>query len=227
MTIKPIQKPVLTAADLRELALQRGSAPRPLVLVLDDDLRTEAAQVIADLDRLEAARAKMVADGDLAPVAPRNLADRAGSPMADIDRLIESCREDLADIETEAKESGQVLVTRWRRLAPKAYDAIKSRIERESVADARADLAKAPEARLGIDAAQLFLQRVGDALIEKCFDGCETPDGDPVELSLDELLDTVCDHRDVQTLRDHCIAINRAGQAVDFHRASSGQAAQR
>ena len=227
MTIKPIQKPVLTAADLRELALQRGSAPRPLVLVLDDDLRTEAAQVIADLDRLEAARAKMVADGDLAPAAPRNLADRAGSPMADIDRLIESCREDLADIETEAKESGQVLVTRWRRLAPKAYDAIKSRIERESVADARADLAKAPEARLGIDAAQLFLQRVGDALIEKCFDGCETPDGDPVELSLDELLDTVCDHRDVQTLRDHCIAINRAGQAVDFHRASSGQAAQR
>ena len=227
MTIKPIQKPVLTAADLRELALQRGSAPRPLVLVLDDDLRTEAAQVIADLDRLEAARAKMVADGDLAPAAPRNLADRAGSPMADIDRLIESCRKDLADIETEAKESGQVLVTRWRRLAPKAYDAIKSRIERESVADARADLAKAPEARLGIDAAQLFLQRVGDALIEKCFDGCETPDGDPVELSLDELLDTVCDHRDVQTLRDHCIAINRAGQAVDFHRASSGQAAQR
>ena len=227
MTIKPIQKPVLTAADLRELALQRGSAPRPLVLVLDDDLRTEAAQVITDLDRLEAARAKMVADGDLAPAAPRNLADRAGSPMADIDRLIESCREDLADIETEAKESGQVLVTRWRRLAPKAYDAIKSRIERESVADARADLAKAPEARLGIDAAQLFLQRVGDALIEKCFDGCETPDGDPVELSLDELLDTVCDHRDVQTLRDHCIAINRAGQAVDFHRASSGQAAQR
>lgn len=227
MTIKPIQKPVLTAADLRELALQRGSAPRPLVLVLDDDLRTEAAQVIADLDRLEAARAKMVSDGDLAPAAPRNLADRAGSPMADIDRLIESCREDLADIETEAKESGQVLVTRWRRLAPKAYDAIKSRIERESVADARADLAKAPEARLGIDAAQLFLQRVGDALIEKCFDGCETPDGDPVELSLDELLDTVCDHRDVQTLRDHCIAINRAGQAVDFHRASSGQAAQR
>ena len=227
MTIKPIQKPVLTAADLRELALQRGSAPRPLVLVLDDDLRTEAAQVIADLDRLEAARAKMVTDGDLAPAAPRNLADRAGSPMADIDRLIESCRKDLADIETEAKESGQVLVTRWRRLAPKAYDAIKSRIERESVADARADLAKAPEARLGIDAAQLFLQRVGDALIEKCFDGCETPDGDPVELSLDELLDTVCDHRDVQTLRDHCIAINRAGQAVDFHRASSGQAAQR
>lgn len=227
MTIKPIQKPVLTAADLRELALQRGSAPRPLVLVLDDDLRTEAAQVIADLDRLEAARAKRVADGDLPPAAPRNLADRAGSPMADIDRLIESCREDLADIETEAKESGQVLVTRWRRLAPKAYDAIKSRIERESVADARADLAKAPEARLGIDAAQLFLQRVGDALIEKCFDGCETPDGDPVELSLDELLDTVCDHRDVQTLRDHCIAINRAGQAVDFHRASSGQAAQR
>ena len=225
MTIKPIQKPVLTAADLRELALQRGSAPRPLVLVLDDDLRTEAAQVIADLDRLEAARALRARSPLVA--GQGNLADRAGSPMADIDRLIESCREDLADIETEAKESGQVLVTRWRRLAPKAYDAIKSRIERESVADARADLAKAPEARLGIDAAQLFLQRVGDALIEKCFDGCETPDGDPVELSLDELLDTVCDHRDVQTLRDHCIAINRAGQAVDFHRASSGQAAQR
>lgn len=227
MTIKPIQKPVLTAADLRELALQRGTAPRQLVLVLDEDLRIEAVQVIADLDRLEAARAKMVADGDLTPAAPRNLADKSGSPMADIDRLIESCREMLADIETEAKESGQVLVTSWRRLAPKAYDAIKSRIERESVAEARADQAKAPEQRQGIDAAQLFLQRVGDALIEKCFDGCETPDGDPVELSLDELLDTVCDHRDVQTLRDHCIAINRSGQAVDFHRASSGQAAQR
>ena len=227
MPIKPIQKPFLTAADLRELALQRGTAPRPLVLVLDEDLRIEAAQAIADLDRLEAARAKMVADGDLTPAAPRNLADKAGSPMADIDRLIESCREMLADIETEAKESGQVLVTRWRRLAPKAYDAIKSRIERESVAEARADQAKAPEQRLGIDAAQLFLQRVGDALIEKCFDGCEAPDGDPVELSLDELLDTVCDHRDVQTLRDHCIAINRTGQAVDFHRASSGQAAHR
>ena len=45
MTIKPIQKPFLTAADLRELALQRGTAPRPLVLALAGRRRIGRAHV--------------------------------------------------------------------------------------------------------------------------------------------------------------------------------------
>lgn len=206
-----------SAAQLRELALSRAAQLHPLVLVLDDQLRTEIRDVSDQLDQLQQARRQMIDAGNYTPAppaAPASLADTdpdddGGHPL-EVDRLIGQCRALLADTEQRAIAAGMVLVVNFRRARPADYQ----RMLAESEAAARA----LPDEQQ----AQALTDHLGDALAAAGFAGCTTGQGDPVELTLDELRDQVMDHADLATMRTHLILTNREGAAVPFSRPSFG-----
>ena len=211
------------AASLRNLALARATKLHPVHLILDDDLRDEVEQATANLDTLRAQRRAMEQAGDLPTSTPRSLADApTAGAKADIDLMIEHCEEIVAGVEAEAKTSGAVLVVNFTRLAPAEYQVLVETSQREARKLAKAsrddDTPEVVE-----DAA--FLRLLGDQLIAKSYRGSTTLDGEDTQIELSELLEQVCSHADIDTLRGHCIQINRTGAAVDFHQVSSGPAA--
>lgn len=200
------------AALLRRTALARAQKLQPLRFVLDDALRGEIQQAHTNLDELRAERDRQRKAGQLDEATqPDSLAD-AEQPRYEIDRMIAACEQIVDAVEEQAEQAGSVLVTQWRRITPADYD-----VEVQA-AEKAAEGAK--------NEAGEFLIRLGDALARRCYVGAQTPDGQDVELSLDELITDVCNHADVDQIRTHCININRTGAAVDFHHASSGRLAQ-
>lgn len=190
---------------LRELALSRATQDHPLHVVLDDGLRDELAVARRNLDVLTEQREKMSRDGDLAPAAPASLADVPAAPVADIDRILTAAREVVTSIEDEALAAGKVLVLHFRHISPVSY---------QNEVDAASDVAKTYDDR--------FMSLLGDALIPLCFTSASTPTGEDVALTLDELLAGILNHGDIDTVRSHCITINRARQAVPFTQRNSG-----
>lgn len=203
------------ASDLRTLALSRATRLHPVHIVLDDELRDEIRQAQQSLAILEAERERMEKDGDLPPAAPASLADKKpakNAAKADIDRMIEACREVIAGAEDEARDNGQVLVVNLRRLGPVTYQREHAEVSKQGIAD------KLDQLTLG--------RTIGDRMLELCFVNCATVDGTPVDLTLDDLRTTVCTPAELDGLRLRADRLHSEVSIVDFQRPSSGRLTQ-
>lgn len=199
------------ASDLRTLALSRATRLRQLHVILDDELRDEVRTAQQSLALLEQRRLKMEADGDLPPAAPTSLADKApkkGAVTADIDRMIEACREVVTSAEAEARESGKVLVVNLRALGAADYQRIHAEAAKKAISG------KLDQLSTG--------RAIADAILAACYVNCSTVDGTPVDMTLDELSRDVLSSTELDTLRNFARVINEEASIVDFRLSNSG-----
>lgn len=193
---------------LRTLALARGSKLQPVHLLLDDDMRADLAELntmLADLEERKAAGEPVEDD------APASLADAAPKKL---DQLIAETTKARDDLEAEARTKGVVLAVNFRRLPPQQYASVVEQAEAD-VRKTAADDAMVPQyVRL--------TNAIGRRLAPLCFASATTADGQDLGMGWQQLCDEVLTSADLDECEAHCITINRAGAAVDFHRASSG-----
>lgn len=199
--------------NVRELALARMNSDRPLFLILDDDLRAELTSAREAVAELEAHRERMVRDGDVPPAEPASLADPGDHPSAVplVDRMLEQARTVVASIEQEARDRDVILGLHFHRLAPADYQ------ERVNGAEKKVP----SSSRSGAE----FVRLLGDDLLGACFTGATDGKGGPVDLTVTDLVDSVCTHGDLDVLRQHVIAINREVTSAPLVPGSSGHAA--
>lgn len=217
-------------ANLRALALGRGSRLHPLPLVLDDEIRNNMLDAQNALATLLQARQKMTESGDLPPQKPESLADEPAPATTDIDRMIAATRETIEQIQQQAIEEGKVVVVQFRSLSPDAYRVVCDKQERLARKSAKDDD--------GPSFNRTFHTGLRDELLEACYVGTFAPGpqsdlsgGEDLDISLEQLRTDVLTDGDMVPepssgpVLGHLLRVNRGVAAVPFLPPSSGRPA--
>ena len=225
--------------DLREeyavLAAQLESvkARRHLVaLAADDSEYPQLAQAASLADTTRTAVDDTPATG--------TLGDTPTSPLQHIDDMAAKLTDALASVRAEAVAADALVVVVLRRLTPTRYQAELEKVEAEVRAEARRYRLAVEAAEKAVadgtdpadldepepfDADEQLVRRMGEACLQRGYHRTTAPDGTDLSMTLDEVIDGILGHADLDELRGYALGINRAGAAVDFPRGTSGRPA--
>lgn len=216
-------------AALRALISARGMQPKPVHIVLDDELRDQLQEVNQLLYALDLAKITIEtaddepdedvqADPGYLGEAPEPADDKADK-LASIKSQREAAEAKRAELERKARDANMVVCVNFHRLPADEYQRI--------VDEADAYIREHADENPVVPLKDQLEDRVRAALPPLCFHSVSTPDlkGD-LNLTWGEVLRDVINHAELDAIRQHCVAINRTGSTMDFHPVSSGPATQ-
>ncbi|MEL4357032.1 MULTISPECIES: hypothetical protein [unclassified Luteococcus] len=221
---------------LRALASARGMQPKPVYIVLDDELRDQLQEVNSLLYALDLAKVAIETaddepdegdEGD-APTDPGYLGE-APEPvdhekvrteqLASIKEQREAAEAKRAKLEADAIAANVVVCVNFHRLPPADYQAVVDEADAYLREHADEDALTPMRERLE--------ERVKAHLPALCYHSVSKPDlKHDLGMTWDEVLRDFINHAELDEIRQHCVNINRVGATVDFRPVSSGPATQ-
>lgn len=168
------------------------------------------------------------------------LGDTPTSPLQHIDDMAAKLTDALDSVRAEAVAADALVVVVLRRLTPTRYQAELEKAEAEVRAEARryrlavetaekaiadgADPADVTDPE-PVDTDERLVRLMGEACLQRGYHRTTAPDGTDLSMTLDEVINGLLGHADLDELRGYALGINRAGAAVDFPRGTSGRPA--